>query len=59
MAETYYLVEDALGYFPLRGFRDLDDLIVSDNRDSVAVGIEPDAFAGNVVDYDGIEVFRH
>ena len=58
LAEADDLVEDALGYFPLCGFGDFDDLVAADDRHRVAVGIETDAFARDVVDYDGVEIFR-
>ena len=59
LAEADDLVEDALGDFPLGGFGDFDDFFASDDGDGVAVGVEADAFAGNVVDHDGVEVLRN
>ena len=56
LAEADDLVEDALGNFPLGGFGDFDDFVAADDGDRVAIGIEADAFAGNVVDHDGIEI---
>ena len=58
LAQAHDLVEDALGDFPLGGLGDFDDLVVSNDRHFVALGIEADAFAGYVVHYDAIEMFR-
>ncbi len=49
------LIEDALSHFPFRGLGDFDNLIVGDDGDFVAIGIEADAFAGNVVDHDRVQ----
>jgi hypothetical protein len=56
VAEADDLVENALGDFPFGGFGNFDNFVVADDGDFVAVGIEADAFAGNVVDDDGIEI---
>ena len=58
MAEADDLVEDALCHFPFGGFGNFDHLVTGDDGDGVAVGIEADAFARNIVDYDGVEIFR-
>ena len=57
LAQADDLVEDALGDFPFRGFGDFDDLVVGNDGDGVAVGVETYAFAGNVIDDDGVETF--
>src|ERR1700751_1528636 len=51
------LIEDALGYVPLGGFGDFDDLVVSNDMDGVAVGVEADAFARNVVHDNRVQRF--
>src|SRR5271157_3974620 len=45
------LVQHTMGNFPFRGLRNLNHFTGRDNRDRVAVGIETDALAENVV-YD-------
>ena len=59
LAEAHDLVEDALGDFPLGGFGNFDHFVAGDDGDGVAVGIEADAFARNVVDDDGVEILRN
>ena len=56
-ADAHNLVENALRHFPLRGLGNFDDLVVSDDGHFIAIGVEADAFAGNVVDHDGVEMF--
>ena len=56
-AQLYDLIEDALGYLPLGSFGNFDDFVVGDDGDRVAIGVEADAFAGDVVDDDGVEGF--
>jgi hypothetical protein len=56
LADADNLIEYALGHFPLRGLRDFDDLVVSNDGHFIAIGIEADAFAGDVVDHDGVEL---
>src|SRR5580704_5912081 len=58
LSELYYLVQYAVGYFPFRGFGNLDHFAVRDDRDRVAVGIETNALARDVVYHDCIERFR-
>ena len=50
-----YLVEDALGDFPLRSFGNVDHFFLRDDGDGVAVGIEADAFARDVIGDDGVQ----
>ena len=57
LAHAHDLVEDALGDFPLRGFGDFDYFVAGDDGDRIAVGVETDAFAGNIVDDDGVKIF--
>src|SRR5579859_93324 len=59
LAELHNLVEDALGYFPLRGFRDFNNLITRDDGDRVAVRVKADAFARYVVDDDRVEMLAY
>jgi hypothetical protein len=57
LAKPDNLIQDALRHFPLRGLGDLDDLVVGNDRHFIAVRVETDTFAGDVVDHDSIEVF--
>jgi len=57
LANPDNLIQNALRHFPLRGLGDLDDLVVGNDRHFIAVGVETDTFAGDVVDHDSIEVF--
>src|ERR1700680_1861970 len=50
------LVEDALRDLPLRGLGHFDNLMVSEDRDSIAFGVKTNAFAGNIVHDDGVEM---
>src|SRR5580704_16500421 len=50
------LIEDALCHFPLGGLGHFDDFVVSNDGDLVAVRIEADAFARDIVDYNGVEL---
>ena len=56
-AQTDDHIQHALGDFPLRGFRYVDNFVVSNDRDGIAFGVEAYALAGNIVDHDGIERF--
>jgi len=56
LADANNLVENALRDFPLRGLRNFNDFITGDDSHFVAIGVESNAFAGNVVDYDGVEL---
>ena len=58
MTQSHSLVEDTLCDFPLGGFGDFDDIVTGDNCHSVAVGVEANTLQRNVVDDDGIEIFR-
>src|ERR1700730_9395079 len=57
LPNAHYLIEDTLRDFPLRGFGNINDLIVGNDRHRIALGIEADAFAGYVIDDDCIELF--
>ena len=50
------LIEHTLRNFPLGSFWNFDDLVVSDDGHFVALGVESDAFARNIVDHDRVEV---
>ena len=56
LPEANDLIEDALGDFPLGGFRDIDDLITRNDGDGVAIGVEPHSFARDVIDHNRVEV---
>ena len=48
------MIEYSLGDFPFCGFGDFDNIMVSDDRHGVAVGVEADAFVGDVVHDDRV-----
>src|ERR1035437_1443083 len=50
--QLYNLVEHPLRNFPLRGLGNLDYFALGDDGDRVAVGIEANTLARNVIDYD-------
>ncbi len=54
---AHNLIENALRNFPLGSLGNIDDLVVSNDGHRVAIGVEADALAGHVVDYDGVELF--
>src|SRR5208282_3652806 len=58
LPQLHYLVKHALRHFPFRGFGNLDDFALRNDRDRVTVGIKSNAFARNVVDDDCVERFR-
>ena len=53
------LIEHALRHFPLRSLWHFGDLIVRDDGDFIAIGVETDAFAGYVVDHNGVKVLSY
>src|SRR5208282_6671564 len=53
--QLHDLVEHALSHFPFRGFGNLDDFALRDDRDRVTVGIKANALARNVIDDDCVE----
>src|SRR6266567_4621209 len=57
--KTNRLVQHALCNVPLGGFRYADTLRRGENRYRVSFGVEADAFPRNIIDYDGVERFRH
>ena len=44
LTQAHDLIEDALGYFPLRAFGDFDNLVTGDDSHGVAVLIKTYAF---------------
>ena len=42
--------------FPLGGLRDFDHVIPSDDGDCISIRVEADAFAGDIVDDDSVEI---
>src|SRR5690242_3226199 len=58
LPQLYHLVQHPLRDFPLRRLWYFDDVIMSDNRDRVAVRVEAHAFLRDVVHDDRIERFR-
>ena len=56
VTQAHNLVEYPLRNFPLGRLRNLDDLVLRNDGHFIAIGVEADAFAGDVVDYDGIEL---
>src|SRR5208282_60016 len=56
LANAHNLVENALRHFPLGGLGNVDDLVVGNDGHFIAIGVEADAFAGNVIHDDGIEL---
>src|SRR5258707_8296063 len=44
-AQPDYLIEHSLSHFPLGGLRHFEDIMLGDDGDGIAIGIEADAFA--------------
>src|SRR5579863_5070289 len=59
LAQAHHLVEDALRHFPLRGLGNLDDFVMGEDSGGIAVGVEADALAGNIIYDDCVEMFRN
>jgi len=57
-AQANHLFEHALGNFPLRRFGNINDVVAGDDGDGVAVGVEANSFAGDIVDHDRVERLR-
>ena len=57
LAQPRNLVENSLGYFPLRGFGDFDHIVARNDCYGVAVGVEADAFARDIIDDNRIQIF--
>jgi hypothetical protein len=58
LAQLHHLVEHALRDFPLRGLGDFDNFVMGNDCDCVAVGIEANALARNVIHDNRIERLR-
>jgi len=56
LADAHDLVEDALRYFPFRRLRNVNDFVARNDSYLVAIGIESNAFARDIVDHDGVEL---
>ena len=54
-AQANHLIEHALRDFPLGGLGNFNHFVLGDDGDSVAIGVEADAFARDIIHHDGIE----
>src|ERR1700688_5124242 len=56
LAQAHDLIEHSLRNFPFRRLGNLHDFVVRDDGYLIAIGVESDPFASNIVHYDGVEL---
>ena len=58
VSQLYDLIQDALCDLPFRRFGHVDDFVTGNNGDGVAVGIESNALARDIIDDNRVELKR-
>src|SRR5579863_9872797 len=56
LADADDLIENALRHFPFGGLGHFDHFVMTDDRNLIALGIEADALARDIIHHDGIEL---